>query len=138
MSAITFPCPHCGSELTVDDSAAGATAECPECSKSLTVPKPAPQPPSLPIKKKLKTPSQNSGISTPPTSNGHTQYKVIAVCEGALGTVFLGRSSIPLQQMENTLNREVAKGWQVVFQVVEQRRFFLFWKREAVIITLGR
>ncbi|MEA5286056.1 DUF4177 domain-containing protein, partial [Vibrio parahaemolyticus] len=27
---------------------------------------------------------------------------------------------------------------QVVFQVVEQKRFMLFWKREAVIITLGR
>jgi hypothetical protein len=29
-------------------------------------------------------------------------------------------------------------GWQVVFQVVEARRFLLLWRREAVIITLGK
>jgi hypothetical protein len=40
--------------------------------------------------------------------------------------------------METALNKEVAEGWQVVFQIVEQKRLLLFWKREAVIITLGR
>jgi len=73
-----------------------------------------------------------------PTRPGYSQYKVLAISEGALGTLFLGRSSIPLQQMEAALNREGTKGWQVVFQVVEQRRFCLFWERESIIITLGR
>jgi len=40
--------------------------------------------------------------------------------------------------MEAELNRLAADGWQVVFQVVEQKRFWIFWKREAVIMTLGR
>jgi hypothetical protein len=40
--------------------------------------------------------------------------------------------------MEQALNKEAAEGWQVVFQVVEERRMLLFWKREAVVITLGR
>lgn len=141
MSDITFQCPQCGSELTVDASAAGATAECPECSASITVPAAAPASPAPPDKKMIKDPSRSSATSraaAPPPSGSHTQYKVIALSEGALGTIFLGRSSIPTQKMEAALNREVANGWQVVFQVVEQRRFCIFWKRESIIITLGR
>ena len=40
--------------------------------------------------------------------------------------------------METTLNKEVTDGWQVVFQIIENKRFLLFWSREAVVITLGR
>ncbi|GAA3928524.1 DUF4177 domain-containing protein [Litoribacillus peritrichatus] len=68
----------------------------------------------------------------------YKEYKVINVMEGGLGAIFLGASSIPVKKMETMLNKEVAEGWQVVFQIVEQKRLLLFWKREAVIITLGR
>lgn len=67
-----------------------------------------------------------------------SQYKVIAISEGALGTVFLGASGFPLKKMEAVLNEQVAEGWQLVFQVVEKRRFWLFWARETVIVTLGK
>ncbi|MCP3695767.1 MAG: DUF4177 domain-containing protein, partial [Planctomycetaceae bacterium] len=53
-------------------------------------------------------------------------------------TLLLGASGIPMKKMEATLNQEAAAGWQVVFQVIEQKRFMLFWKREAVVITLAR
>jgi hypothetical protein len=66
------------------------------------------------------------------------EYKVIHIVEGGLGTIFLGSSGIPIKKMEIILNKEVSDGWQVVFQVVEKKRFLLFWQREAVIITLGR
>lgn len=66
------------------------------------------------------------------------EYKVIHVVEGGLGTIFLGSSGIPIKKMEVALNKEAADGWNMVFQIVEQKRFMLFWKREAVIITLGR
>jgi len=66
------------------------------------------------------------------------QYKVIVVTEGAMGTLFVGKSSLPIAKMEQVLNQEANDGWQVVFQVVEQRRMAIFWKREAVVITLGR
>ena len=66
------------------------------------------------------------------------EYKVIHVVEGGLGTIFLGASGIPVKKMENVLNREAADGWTMVFQIVEKKRFLLFWKREAVIITLAR
>jgi hypothetical protein len=68
----------------------------------------------------------------------YKEYKVIYVVEGGLGTIFLGASGIPVKRMEAALNREAAAGWNVVFQIVEHKRFWLFWRREAVIITLGR
>lgn len=66
------------------------------------------------------------------------EYKVITVSEGALGTIFLGASGMPIEKMEIALNKEATDGWQVVFQVIEKKRFWLFWSRETVIITLGR
>lgn len=66
------------------------------------------------------------------------EYKVLHLMEGGLGTIFLGASGIPIKKMEIALNKEAADSWTLVFQVVEQKRFLLFWKREAVIITLGR
>ncbi len=68
----------------------------------------------------------------------YREYKVLHVIEGGLGTVFLGASGVPIKKMEASLNKEAADGWTVVFQVIEQKRFLLFWTREAVIITLGR
>lgn len=68
----------------------------------------------------------------------YKEYKIIYIVEGGLGTIFLGASGIPIKKMEIALNKEVIEGWQVVFQIVENKRFLLFWKREAIIITLGR
>ena len=68
----------------------------------------------------------------------YTEYKVIYVVEGGCGTLILGSSGIPVRKMETELNKLSSSGWKVVFQVIEQKRFFLFWKREAVVITLGR
>ncbi|GLP95786.1 DUF4177 domain-containing protein [Paraferrimonas sedimenticola] len=71
-------------------------------------------------------------------STQYRQYKVMQVAEGALGTLFLGASGMPLEKLEATLNEQAAEGWQLVFQVIEKRRFWLFWSRETVLITLGR
>ena len=68
----------------------------------------------------------------------YREYKVLHVIEGGVGTIFLGASGVPIKKMETTLNKEAADGWAVVFQVIEKKRFLLFWQREAVIITLGR
>ena len=67
-----------------------------------------------------------------------SQYKVLHIVEGGCGTLLLGSSGLPLQKLEDTLNREAAGGWQLVFEVLEKKRYLLFWEREAVIITLGR
>jgi hypothetical protein len=68
----------------------------------------------------------------------YKEYKILYVVEGGLGTIFLGASGLPIKKMEAALNEVAADGWEVVFQVIEQKRFLLFWKREAVIITLAR
>lgn len=66
------------------------------------------------------------------------EYKIVHIVEGGCGTIFLGSSGLPLQKLEIELNSLAAEGWQVVFQVIEKKRFLLFWNREAIIVTLGR
>ena len=66
------------------------------------------------------------------------EYRVIRIAEGGCGTILLGSSIISLSTIELVLNREVQQGWQVVFQIIESKRFLLFWEREAMIVTLGR
>ena len=66
------------------------------------------------------------------------EYKMIHIVEGGCGTVFLGSSGLPLKKIEAELNYYANDGWQMVFQVIERKRFWLFWNREAAIVTLGR
>lgn len=68
----------------------------------------------------------------------YSEYKVVYVAEGGIGTIFLGASGIPIKRLEETLNKAAEDGWTLLFQVVEQKRYMLFWKREAVILTLAR
>jgi hypothetical protein len=68
----------------------------------------------------------------------YKEYKILHVVEGGCGTIFLGSSGLPLKKLETTLNAEASQGWHVVFQLIERKRFWLFWNREAVILTLGR
>lgn len=71
-------------------------------------------------------------------SERYKEYKVIHVAEGGCGTLLLGSSGLPMKTIETELNRYAAEGWQMTFMVIEQKRFWLFWTREAAIITLGR
>jgi len=67
-----------------------------------------------------------------------SEYKIVHITEGGCGTIFLGASGLPLKKVEAELNQLAAEGWQVVFQLIENKRFWLFWSREAMIVTLGR
>ena len=66
------------------------------------------------------------------------EYKVIHIAEGGCGTILRGSSGLPLKKIEVELNKQAAEGWQLAFMVLEQKRFWLFWQREAAIVTLGR
>ena len=68
----------------------------------------------------------------------YSEYKVIHIVEGGCGTILLGSAGLPMKKLEAELNKEAAAGWQLVFQVIEKKRFLLFWSREALIITLGK
>ena len=52
--------------------------------------------------------------------------------------MLLGSAGLPIKKLENVLNQHAAEGWSVVFQIIEQKRFMLFWSREAIILTLGK
>jgi hypothetical protein len=66
------------------------------------------------------------------------EYKVVHIAEGGCGTILLGASGLPLKKIEAELNALASQGWQMVFQVIERKRFWLFWTREAAILTLAR
>jgi len=68
----------------------------------------------------------------------YKEYKIMHIVESGCGTILLGASGLPLKKMEIELNKQAAEGWQLAFMVIEMKRFWLFWQREAVIITLGR
>ena len=67
----------------------------------------------------------------------YSRYKVVVIEESGLSTLLVGSAKMPLGKIEQTFNQYARQGWQVVFQVVEKRRFLLFWSREAMIVTFG-
>lgn len=68
----------------------------------------------------------------------YSEYKVIQISEGGCSTLLFGSAPIPIDKLQMELNRQVKDGWQVVFQVIEKKRFLLFWTRESVIVTFGK
>jgi hypothetical protein len=66
------------------------------------------------------------------------EYKIVNVSEGGLGTLLLGKSKVPIKKMEKIINTHAQEGYEVVFQILEERRMLLLWKRESVIITFAR
>jgi hypothetical protein len=49
--------------------------------------------------------------------------------------IFLGASSLPLQKVEMELNRMSSQGWSLAFQVMEKKRYLLFWNVDRMILT---
>ena len=43
MADLNFDCPHCGQNLTTDESISGEQIDCPKCSKPFEIPKPGEQ-----------------------------------------------------------------------------------------------
>ena len=66
------------------------------------------------------------------------EFKVEVIKEGALGTILLGSSSLPVKKMEAVMNKYGEEGWDVCFQVIEKTRLLLFWSRESVVMTFSR
>ncbi len=66
------------------------------------------------------------------------KYKVVEVAESGISVIFLGSSSVPLQMLEMELNKQAAEGWVLDFQVVEKKRFLLFWSVDRVILTFRK
>jgi hypothetical protein len=65
-------------------------------------------------------------------------YKVVEVSESGISVIFLGASSVPLQKVEMELNRMESQGWKLAFQVLEKKRFLLFWSVDRILMTFHR
>ena len=70
--------------------------------------------------------------------NEPKEYTVKVVVESAVGALFFGASKLPIEKMEAQMNELGQQGWSVAFIVIEKKRLFLFWEREAAIITYSR
>ena len=68
----------------------------------------------------------------------YSEYKVEVIQDGGCSTFFFGNGNIPTKKLESVLNNYAKNDWSLVFQVIERRRFLLFWSRQAVILTFGR
>lgn len=66
------------------------------------------------------------------------KYKIEIIEEGIIGTLLLGASTLPTERMETLMNKYSSDGWNMEFMVVEHKRLFLFWSREAAIITFSQ
>ncbi len=66
------------------------------------------------------------------------QYKVEVVKEGAIGTLLVASSKMPVKKMEEVMNKYGEEGWNMDFMVLEKRRLLLFWTREAAVITFSK
>ncbi len=66
------------------------------------------------------------------------QFKIEVVTEGLLGSLFFGASKLPIAKMEEVMNNYGRQGWDVTFMLIEKKRLWLFWEREAAIITFFR
>lgn len=66
------------------------------------------------------------------------EYKVEIVQEGAISTIFFAASKLPVEKMEAVMNAYGKEGWNMDFMVMEHRRLFLLWSREAAVLTFSR
>jgi len=66
------------------------------------------------------------------------EYKIVRIVESGWSSLFFGSAAIPVEKMEGAINVAGKEGWTMIFQVIEKKRFLLFWSREAVLITFGR
>lgn len=66
------------------------------------------------------------------------QFQIEVITEGALGTLFLGSSSLPIKKMQEVMNYYGKDGWDVSFMLIEKKRMLFFWSREAAIITFSK
>ena len=66
------------------------------------------------------------------------EYKIEIVEEGGCSTFLLGSARFPKRKFQRLCNKMSQDGWEVVFQVMESRRFLLFFNKEACIVTFAR
>ncbi|MHA7811837.1 MAG: DUF4177 domain-containing protein [Phycisphaerales bacterium] len=84
-------------------------------------------------------PAQRQGSTSKDRSRFERyDYKTVRLSEGVLGAMLTGSSNLDTKKLETILNEYAMSGYRLVFQVLEQKRTLLFWKRESLILTFER
>lgn len=165
MATIEFQCPECGAALQVPEEVIGQDVECPACHEtfetvsaeeaveqasdtgpqdeaaSAPAPRRGKKKPKRIIRKQSEPEQQtaaSSAITPAAAPDRYSEYKVIKVPDSFFMAVVLGMSYVPADRIHQAIAEEVKRGWQVVFQLMEDRRFLFIFHRKAVIITFGR
>ena len=131
---VEVKCPNCNGMLSIEKRWLGQSVEvdCPYCSKSFVFSDNTSE-----STNGSSIQQQNNVINNGERTMHYSKYTVLVIEESGLSTLLVGSAKLPIKKIEQTLNQYARSGWQVVFQVVEKRRFLLFWSREAMIVTLG-
>ena len=65
-------------------------------------------------------------------------YKVVVYREGVLESLLPGGANINPDKFTTFLNQYAVQGWRVVTMEKDIQRLFLFWKREAYVLEMGK
>lgn len=65
-------------------------------------------------------------------------YKVVVYREGVFASLLPGGANVNPDQFTVFLNQYAVQGWRVVTMEKDIQRLFLFWKREAYVLVLGK
>lgn len=99
---IVFKCPHCQTELEVDESASGHTITCPACSKDLVIPAPSAataKPPSTPPPPPAPSASSPEGGPKSAMETARAMKFVVPVTDGPVQTLI--KKSLPPLEAQN-------------------------------------
>ncbi len=105
---IIFDCPHCGQELSVDDSGAGAEIKCPTCAETITIPEESTKeaPATPPVETEAPAPSlAPSAIQSSAAAKIHLNLK--APANKASGESLIKKSAVPLEAIAKGADKRI-------------------------------
>ncbi|HEY3762984.1 MAG TPA: hypothetical protein VGN23_14665 [Verrucomicrobiae bacterium] len=106
---IIFDCPHCGQELSVDDSGAGAEIKCPTCAETITIPeesaKEAPTAPAAEAEEGTAPSLAPSAIQSSAAAKIHLNLKVPV--NKASGESLIKKAAVPLEAIAKGADKQI-------------------------------
>lgn len=66
------------------------------------------------------------------------EYRTAVIAESGLMNIIFGESKLPVEKMQALMNHYGSHGWRLAFQLVEERRYLVLFKKEVVVLTFER
>lgn len=105
---IIFDCPHCGQELSVDDTGAGAEIKCPTCAEIITIPEESTkEAPTAPVvEAEAGAPSlAPSAIQSSAAAKVHLNLKVPV--NKSAGESLIKKAAVPLEAIAKGADKSI-------------------------------